>query len=103
MILVAAGACAPGAEGDPSGGAITPTYNEETGRLELLTYDSNDNGQIDTWTYMDRTRVMRTEIDADGVGLIDRSALPTNGRRSRTVVWPQSPSMKIWMGAQTDD
>jgi hypothetical protein len=49
-----------------------PTYDAETGRLTRLTYDANKNGVIDTWTYMDGTRVLRSEIDTDEDGKIDR-------------------------------
>ena len=51
---------------------VEPTYNEETGKLELLTYDVDDNGVIDSWTYMDGTRLLRAEIDADEDGVIER-------------------------------
>ena len=32
---------------------ITPEYDKQTGKLQLLKYDSNGNGVIDTWSYMD--------------------------------------------------
>ena len=50
----------------------TRSYNEETGRLELLTYDSDDNGVMDVWTYMDGTQILRAEIDNDEDGVIER-------------------------------
>lgn len=38
----------------------------------LLKYDSNGNGKVDTWSYMDGARVVRIEIDRDEDGKIDR-------------------------------
>lgn len=51
---------------------ITPEYDQNTGKLRLLKYDSNGNGRVDTWSYMDGARVMRIEIDKDEDGKIDR-------------------------------
>ena len=65
-------ACAPDPDQERLERTIAAEYNEDTGRLELLTYDSNDNGTIDVWTYMDGTAVLRAEVDANGDGLIER-------------------------------
>src|SRR5471030_584754 len=51
---------------------IEPVYDKETGKLQLLKYDSNGDGKVDTWSYMDGARVVRIEIDKDGDGKIDR-------------------------------
>lgn len=51
---------------------IEPVYDKLTGKLQLLKYDSNRNGNVDTWSYMDGTRVIRIEIDSDEDGRIDR-------------------------------
>lgn len=51
---------------------IEPVYDKTTGRLQLLKYDSNGNGKVDTWSYMDGARVLRIEIDKDEDGTIDR-------------------------------
>jgi hypothetical protein len=51
---------------------ITPEYDENTGKLRLLKYDSNGNGKTDTWSYMDGARVIRIEIDGNEDGKIDR-------------------------------
>jgi hypothetical protein len=51
---------------------IQPVYDKTTGKLQLLKYDSNGNGVIDTWSYMDGARVVRIEIDQDEDGKIDR-------------------------------
>jgi hypothetical protein len=51
---------------------IEPTYNKQTGRLELLRYDSNGDGKFDTFSYMDGPRILRIEIDQDEDGRVDR-------------------------------
>jgi len=51
---------------------IEPTYNKQTGRLQLLRYDSNGDGKFDTFSYMDGTRILRIEIDQNEDGRIDR-------------------------------
>src|SRR4051812_29866207 len=51
---------------------IQPVYDKQTGRLQLLKYDSNKNGTIDTVSYMDGSRVLRIEIDADEDGKVER-------------------------------
>ena len=48
------------------------TYNAKTGRLTELTFDSNKNGRIDTWTEMDGSRPVRSRLDRDEDGRIDR-------------------------------
>jgi hypothetical protein len=48
------------------------TYNAQTGRLTELTFDSNKNGTIDTWTEMDGSRPVRSRLDRDEDGRIDR-------------------------------
>ena len=51
---------------------IEPVYDKTTGQLQLLKYDSNGDGKIDTWSYMDGSRVLRIEIDKDSDGKVDR-------------------------------
>jgi len=51
---------------------ITPEYDQTTGKLKLLKYDSKGTGKVDTWSYMDGARVVRIEIDKDDDGKIDR-------------------------------
>src|SRR5579864_5741911 len=51
---------------------IAPEYDQATGKLKLLKYDSKGDGKIDTWSYMDGARVVRIEIDKNGDGKIDR-------------------------------
>lgn len=49
-----------------------PTYDEKTGKLTRLTADLDKNGRIDAYTYMDGTKVLRSEIDADEDGKIEK-------------------------------
>ena len=49
-----------------------PTYDKTTGKLKELTYDTNQNGKIDTWTEMDGARPLRSRIDRDEDGRLDR-------------------------------
>jgi len=54
------------------GEAIQPTYDKATGRLTQLTYDSDRNGRVDTWTDMDGATPLRSRIDRNEDGKIDR-------------------------------
>ena len=56
----------------PRGGRVEPVYDDATGRLQLLKYDANGDGTIDTWSYMDGARVVRIELDSDQNSVIDR-------------------------------
>ena len=71
VVLVCASACS-----DPETERIKkttlPTYDKTTGKLTELTFDSNKNGKIDTWTEMDGTKPIRSRIDLDEDGKIDR-------------------------------
>ena len=51
---------------------IAPEYDQATGKLKLLKYDSKGTGKIDTWSYMDGARIVRIEIDTNGDGKVDR-------------------------------
>ncbi len=51
---------------------IEPVYDQATGRLQLLKYDSDGDGIADTFTYMDGRRVIRIEVDRNHDGRIDR-------------------------------
>ena len=68
IVGVASGGCsAPG-----STNRVEPEYDRTTGRLQLLKYDANGDGRIDTWSYMDGARVVRIELDPDQNNVIDR-------------------------------
>src|SRR5687768_8305206 len=60
--------------GAPEGeqGRIEPVYDAASGRLQLLKFDANRDGTIDTWSYMDAGRIIRIELDADQNQVIDR-------------------------------
>ena len=49
-----------------------PSYDKTTGRLVEITYDRNKNGKIDTWTEMEGAKPLRSRIDLDEDGKIDR-------------------------------
>ena len=66
-LIVAATSCR-----SPQASHIEPVYDKLTGKLQLLKYDSNGNGKVDTWSYMDGARVVRIEIDNDEDGQIER-------------------------------
>jgi hypothetical protein len=68
--LVVVLAC--GGSGEPTRARISPEYDKKTGKLHLLKYDSNANGKVDTWSYMDGGRILRIEIDTNEDGKIDR-------------------------------
>jgi len=52
--------------------SIEPVYDPQTGVLRLLKYDTDGDGKIDTWRYMDGARVIRIEIDRNRDGKVDR-------------------------------
>lgn len=54
------------------GNKLEPTYNQTTGKLEVLKYDSDGDGKFDTVSYMDGARIVRIEIDRDEDGKVDR-------------------------------
>ena len=53
-------------------GNVDPVYDPATGQLQMLTYDSDRDGQPDMWSYMDGPRILRIEIDRDRDSKIDR-------------------------------
>jgi hypothetical protein len=69
--LAVATACADGVE-QPQAQTPKPTYDKETGRLKELAYDATSNGRADTWTDMDGAKPLRSRIDRDEDGTIDR-------------------------------
>ena len=71
-LLAAAAGCADASRDPREGRRRKPTYDKTTGKLTQLTYDRNDNGVIDTWTDMDGAKPLRSRIDQDEDGTIDR-------------------------------
>src|SRR5207302_942524 len=59
---------------------VHPTYDKTTGTLTRLEADSDHDGKIDTWAYMDGARVVRVEIDEDGDGKVDRWEYHSQGQ-----------------------
>ena len=63
--------------GGPYGELLNPdprvrrVYNDETGTLELVMYDTSGNLRWDMWSYMDGDRVLRMEYDNNEDGLIE--------------------------------
>ena len=72
MLALVTPACAPDPDVERLRESIQAVYDEETGRLREITYDSDQNRTIDTWTYLDGTAVLRVEIDQDEDGTVDR-------------------------------
>ena len=70
-MLLAAAACSKPPP-DPAAGGLKPTYDKTTGKLAQLASDRNRNGVLDTWTDMDGARPLRSRIDQDEDGKIDR-------------------------------
>lgn len=64
--------CGPSAEERRLRETSRGEYDPATGVLTAITYDRNKNGRIDTWTKMDGTRPLSSEIDTDEDGRIDR-------------------------------
>ena len=71
VTMLLAAACSNPAP-DPAAGGMKPTYDKTTGKLAQLASDRNHNGVIDTWTDMDGARPLRSRIDQNEDGKIDR-------------------------------
>ena len=71
MLAALAASCSDPEKAQEKAG-IKPTYDKTTGKLKELTYDSNHDGKVDTWTEMDGARPLRTRIDRNEDGKLDR-------------------------------
>jgi hypothetical protein len=60
----------PGESAEAAG--VKATYSKTTGKLELITYDTNKDGKVDAWSHMDGTRLVSMDIDRDFDGVVDR-------------------------------
>jgi hypothetical protein len=72
IVAVALSACSTKPNPADSKSPFNPVYDKATGKLTMLKFDSKKDGKIDTWSYMDGTRIVRIEIDRDGDGKVDR-------------------------------
>jgi hypothetical protein len=68
-LLLAIGGCG---QARTSSGGIEPVYQPDTGALTMLKHDADANGTVDTFSYMQGSRISRIEIDRDQDGRIDR-------------------------------
>jgi|SRR5690606_23191884 len=59
-------------EAPAAAGTVVPQYNQDTGRLERITFDRNQDGQPDAWLFMNGTIVERAELDDNYDGEVDR-------------------------------
>ena len=57
-------------------GQFFPIYNAAARRIDLVIYDLNGNGMIDTWVYRNQQHIERVRIDRNEDGTIDRTLLP---------------------------
>lgn len=64
---------------------VEPVYDSTTGKLRLLQYDSNRDGKVDTWSYMNGSQVVRIEIDRDGDGRVDQWQYYEGGQKIQKV------------------
>jgi hypothetical protein len=65
-------ACAGKPGESPDAAGVKATYSKTTGKLELITYDTNKDGKVDAWSHMDGTRLVSMDIDRDFDGVADR-------------------------------
>ena len=69
--VACASACARSGADAPTGSAAA-SYDKTTGRLTELAYDAARDGRTDVWTEMDGARALRSRVDRDGDGRVDR-------------------------------
>jgi hypothetical protein len=100
LALTAAG-CAGAGSGSDGDERLRPIYDQRTGRLSELTYDTNGDGAPDIRVYMDGPQVVRAEVDEDGDGRLDRweyYARPEAGQGApagRPLVNPRPPLARV--------
>src|SRR5512137_1024313 len=64
--------CSTTPAGEPEAAGVKATYSKSTGKLELITYDTNKDGKVDAWSHMDGTRLVSMDIDRNFDGSVDR-------------------------------
>ena len=72
LVILACASCAGPPDGGPGPASVKADYSKTTGRLELITYDTNGDGKVDAWSRMDGTRLLSMEIDRNFDGTVDR-------------------------------
>jgi len=72
LTLAVAAGCSSSGPGAAESDGVKATYSKTTGRLELITYDTNKDGKVDAWSHMDGTRLVSMDIDRDFDGKPDR-------------------------------
>jgi hypothetical protein len=103
LLLMGTSSCGPDTASDQARTAPEPTYDPDTGRLTRLTADINGNGVIDAWTYMDGSLVLRTEVDGDEDGQIDRWELADERGRIVRTAWSRAKNGRADAWAQVDE
>lgn len=94
LVAVTVASCS-NAERDRVKATTQANYDRATGKLTEITYDKNKNGKIDTWTKMDGSRAISSEIDTDEDGKIDRwEYYGPDGKSLVKVAWerPKPPT-----------
>jgi hypothetical protein len=71
-VLSVASLCCAGAEQRQLQHGVRPSYDQKTGRLIQLDYDSDKNGRADTWTVMNGAKPVQSRIDRDEDGKVER-------------------------------
>jgi hypothetical protein len=71
-------------------------YDRATGKLTELTYDKNKNGRIDTWTRMDGSRPVSSQLDLNEDGKVERWEEYGPDGKLVKVLWerPKPPTAK---------
>ena len=72
LTLAVAAGCSSSGPGAAESAGVKATYSKTTGKLELITYDTNKDGKVDAWSHMDGTRLVSMDIDRDFDGKPDR-------------------------------
>jgi hypothetical protein len=72
VLAAAVIACSDRAGNRPDAAGVKASYSKSSGKLELITYDTNKDGKVDAWSRMDGTRLVSMEIDRNFDGIVDR-------------------------------
>lgn len=72
VMVLASAVAAGGCDGKRRDTHVTPTYSKETGRLQRLDYDPDGNGRVNVRTEMDGSRPVRSLIDKNEDGVVER-------------------------------